>query len=221
MTSMERFKQTDWYQPLLAELGSDYFEQLEAFLDEVYDVGQVFPAKQNVFRAFELTSLAQTRVVILGQDPYHGEGQADGLSFSVPDGVAPPPSLRNIFKELETDLGVRERTDLSDWAQSGVLLLNSVLTVSAGQANSHQGRIWEALTDAVISLVGRRTELTVFILWGKFAQKKKALIGPGHVILESVHPSPLSAYRGFFGSRPFSKANTFLENPIDWLGGKA
>lgn len=220
MTSMERFKETDWYPALQAELGSAYFEQVEAFMEEVYEKGLVFPARQDVFRAFECSSLAQTRVVILGQDPYHGEGQADGLSFSVPTGVPAPPSLRNILKELDSDIGPRSETDLSDWAQSGVLLLNSVLTVEAGQANSHQGRIWEALTDAVISLLGRKTEPTVFILWGKFAQKKKSLIGPGHMILESVHPSPLSAYRGFFGSRPFSKTNAFLEKPIDWLGGK-
>lgn len=221
MTSMDRLKQTDWYPALLAELGSDYFDRVQAFLDEVYVDNRVFPEREAVFRALELTSLAQTRVVILGQDPYHGEGQADGLSFSVPTGIKAPPSLRNIFKELEADLGVRQETDLSDWARSGVLLLNSVLTVAAGQANSHQGRIWEPLTDAVISLVGRKTEAAVFILWGKSAQRKKSLIGPGHQILEAVHPSPLSAYRGFFGSRPFSQANAFLAEPIDWLGGKS
>lgn len=221
MTSMDRFKQTDWYPALLAELGSDYFDQIQAFLDEVYAADRVFPEREAVFRAFELTSLAQTRVVILGQDPYHGEGQADGLSFSVPTGVKTPPSLRNIFKELEADLGVRQETDLADWAESGVLLLNTILTVAAGQANSHQGRLWEPLTDAVMSLLGRRTEPIVFILWGKSAQRKKSLIGPGHMILESVHPSPLSAYRGFFGSRPFSKTNEYLVDPIDWLGGKS
>lgn len=188
---------------------------------------RVFPPAADRFRAFELTPLDQVRVVILGQDPYHGEGQAHGLSFSVRPGVAVPRSLANIYAEMETDLGVpRARHGfLEHWAKQGVLLLNAVLSVPMGQANGHRGRGWEALTDAAIRAVNAQPQPVVFILWGAHAQAKAALIkdvarGGRHLVLASPHPSPLSARRGFFGSRPFSKANAFLvdhgRSPIDW-----
>ncbi len=188
---------------------------------------QVFPPRGARLRALELTPLDQVKVVILGQDPYHGPGQAHGLAFSVPEGVRVPPSLVNIYKELESDLGVKTppHGNLESWARQGVLLLNNALTVEAGQAGSHQGRGWEAITDAAVAAVARREEPCVFILWGSHA-KKKAMRVPElanntrHLILTSPHPSPLSAYAGFFGSKPFSKANAFLtahgRGVIDW-----
>lgn len=168
------------------------------------------------------TSLKDTKVVILGQDPYHGPNQAQGLSFSVPDDLQAPPSLQNILKELNEDIGMKKTHDLTSWAQQGVLLLNACLTVPEHQANAHQGLIWEPFTDAVIKLVNDKTVPVVFILWGGFARKKKGLItSPIHYIIEGPHPSPLSAYRGFFGSKPFSKTNQFLQStnqePINWL----
>lgn len=187
----------------------------------------VYPPRGARLRALELTPLDQVKVVILGQDPYHGPGQAHGLAFSVPEGVRVPPSLVNIYKELESDLGVKAppHGNLEDWARQGVLLLNNALTVEAGQAGSHQGRGWEAITDAAVAAVARREEPCVFILWGSHA-KKKAMRVPElanntrHLILTSPHPSPLSAYAGFFGSKPFSKANAFLtahgRGAIDW-----
>lgn len=186
----------------------------------------IYPPRDARLRAFALTPLNQVRVVILGQDPYHGPGQAMGLSFAVPAGCKHPPSLLNIFKELESDVGITrpEHGDLSGWARQGVLLLNTCLTVEAGRAGSHAGRGWEAVTDAAVDAVASRTEPSVFILWGAHAQAKAARIaargGGRHCLIESPHPSPLSAYRGFFGSRPFSRANAFLERhgrgAIDW-----
>ncbi|OCC24115.1 uracil-DNA glycosylase [Croceicoccus estronivorus] len=188
---------------------------------------QIFPPRGTRLRALELTPIDKVKVVILGQDPYHGPGQAHGLSFSVPEGVRPPPSLVNIFKELRADLGIDPPANgnLEGWARQGVLLLNNSLTVESGQAGSHAGKGWDAITDAAVAAVAAREEPCVFILWGSHAQAKAARIpclqnGSRHLILRSPHPSPLSAHRGFFGSKPFSKANAFLEEhgrePIDW-----
>ena len=187
----------------------------------------VYPPRGSRLRAFELTPLDATRVVILGQDPYHGPGQAMGLSFSVPRGERPPPSLANIYKELESDLGLPRphHGDLTRWAEQGVLLLNTCLTVEAGKAGSHAGRGWEAVTDAAVAAVAARAEPTVFVLWGSHAQAKAARVaglgeGGPHLVIRSPHPSPLSAHRGFFGSKPFSRANAFLRQygrgEIDW-----
>ena len=183
----------------------------------------IYPKKEEVFKAFRLTSYENTKVVILGQDPYHGPGQAEGLSFSVRNGIQKPPSLQNIFKELKDDLGydVPESGSLTNWAEEGVLLLNAVLTVEGGHAASHQGIGWEMFTDAVISKLNQKETPVVFIFWGSFARAKKKLITNNkHLVIESAHPSPLSAYNGFFGSRPFSKANDFLLKngikPINW-----
>ena len=193
------------------------------FLDDERSEHQVFPPQEKVFAALHATSLRETKVVILGQDPYHGAGQADGLAFSVSRNTAIPPSLRNILKELHDDLGVAVPThgDLTSWAQQGVLLLNTTLTVREGEAGSHYGRGWETLTDAIIRVVDEKADSVVFLLWGAHARKKKPLIThPHHVIIEGVHPSPLSAYRGFFGSKPFSRINAALEQvgrrPIHW-----
>lgn len=217
-----------WLAPLQAEFDSPYMAALRQFLAAEKDAGQrVFPRPRDWFRALDLTPLADVRVVILGQDPYHGEGQAHGLCFSVQPGVRVPPSLANIYKELESDLGVPPARHgfLDHWAEQGVLLLNAVLTVRQAQAASHQGRGWERFTDAVIRLVNAKPAPVVFMLWGSHAQKKAAFVdsidkGGRHLVLKAPHPSPLSAYSGFFGSRPFSKANDFLasrvEKPIDW-----
>ncbi|WP_379548437.1 uracil-DNA glycosylase [Qipengyuania sp. DSG2-2] len=188
----------------------------------------IYPPRGQRLRALELTPPESVRAVILGQDPYHGPGQAHGLAFSVPEGVKVPPSLVNIFKELRADLGVEppQNGNLEHWAKAGVLLLNTSLTVVAGQAGSHAGRGWEALTDAIVASVAARTEPTAFVLWGAHAQKKAraipALRSPHHLVIESPHPSPLSAHRGFFGSKPFSRINAFLEangrGTIDWSG---
>lgn len=198
------------------------FSTLEEVLEDKYANGKVFPPRDEIYTAFELTSFENVRVVILGQDPYHGERQSHGLAFSVNEGIKIPPSLRNIYKELEGDLGIkRTGGSLKDWAAEGVLLLNTVLTVDAHEANSHRGLGWEKFTDSVIEMVSEELENVVFILWGKPAQKKEALIdGSKHLIIKSVHPSPLSAYRGFFGSKPFSRTNEYLEangrTPVDW-----
>ncbi|MCD2138249.1 uracil-DNA glycosylase [Salinicoccus halitifaciens] len=198
------------------------FSTLEAVLEDKYENGRVFPPRDEIYTAFELTSFENVRVVILGQDPYHGERQSHGLAFSVNEGIKIPPSLRNIYRELEDDLGIRRTGgSLKDWAAQGVLLLNTVLTVDAHEANSHRGLGWEKFTDSVIKMVSEELENVVFILWGKPAQKKEALIdGSKHMIIKSVHPSPLSAYRGFFGSKPFSRTNEYLEEngraPVDW-----
>lgn len=217
-----------WRAPLSAEFEQPYMQALKGFLAAERAAGTpVFPPPASWFRALDLTPREDVRVVILGQDPYHAAGQAHGLCFSVQPGVRLPPSLRNIYKELEADLGIRPAPHgfLEAWAKQGVLLLNAVLTVREGAAASHQGQGWERFTDAVIRLVAESAQPTVFILWGAHAQKKAAFVsdvtqGGRHLVLKSAHPSPLAAHNGFFGSRPFSKANAFLEAhgraPIDW-----
>ena len=213
----------DWAPLLNPELEKPYYKKLREFLIHEYRTTRVYPDMFAIFNALHYTSYAATKVVILGQDPYHGPGQAHGLSFSVLPGVEPPPSLLNIFKELQTDLGCRIPNNgyLKKWADQGVLLLNTVLTVRAHQANSHRGIGWETFTDAAIKILNDVDRPIVFILWGRPAQQKETMLtNPRHLILKSAHPSPLSAYRGFFGSRPFSKTNEFLEKngltPIDW-----
>ena len=212
-----------WKQALQSEFDKPYFAELVGFLHAEKDSGQViYPPGNRIFRAFDLTPLDEVKVVILGQDPYHGYGQAMGLSFSVPDGVQAPPSLRNIFKEIEDDLGVTMsgRTNLEPWARQGVLLLNSVLTVRASQPASHSGIGWQEFTDAVIRCINDRCEGVVFLLWGNFARSKRDLIDRSrHYVLEAPHPSPL-ARGAFFGCRHFSKTNEILarqgKTPIDW-----
>ena len=213
-----------WLTPLQAEFDQPYMAELKQFLLAEREAGkQIFPSGTNWFRALDLTPLDEVKVVILGQDPYHGPGQAHGLCFSVPDGVRPPPSLVNIYKELESDLGIRRPAHgfLEHWAKQGVLLLNSVLTVEMGLAASHRGQGWERFTDAVIRLVNAKEQPVVFMLWGSYAQKKAAFVdGSRHLVLKAPHPSPLSAHSGFLGCKHFSKANAFLESrglaPIDW-----
>ena len=213
-----------WLQHLQGEFEKPYMQALKAFLEAERAAGKrIFPKGSEWFHALDATPLDQVRVVILGQDPYHGEGQAHGLCFSVQPGVPPPPSLVNIYKELKSDLGLAPPRHgfLEHWARQGVLLLNSVLTVEAGRAASHQGKGWEVFTDQVIRLVNEQKRPVVFILWGSYAQKKAGFVdGMRHLVLKSVHPSPLSAHGGFFGSRPFSKANAFLERSgqaaVDW-----
>ncbi len=213
----------EWAKALAPEFHKDYYKQLFAKVGEEYRTHRIFPPGDDIFNAFHLTPLSQVKVVILGQDPYHGEGQAHGLCFSVKPDVDIPPSLVNIYKELEEDLGcyIPNNGYLVKWAKQGVLLLNTVLTVRAHQANSHRGIGWEEFTDAAIRVLAQQDRPMVFILWGKPAQAKKSMLhNPKHLILEAPHPSPLSAYRGFFGSRPFSKTNAFLKengiSPIDW-----
>ena len=213
-----------WLEPLLGEFAQSYMADLKRFLlTEKQQGKRIFPKGNEWFRALDLTPLDQVRVVILGQDPYHGPNQAHGLCFSVKHGIQPPPSLVNIFKELKSDLGIEPAPHgfLEHWARQGVLLLNSVLTVELGRAASHRDRGWERFTDAIIREVNARTEPVVFMLWGSYAQKKAAFVDTSrHLVLRAPHPSPLSAHSGFFGCRHFSKANTFLEsrgsNPIDW-----
>ncbi len=213
----------DWESLLAQESAKPYFQGLQQFVSVERQSYDVYPPAELTFAALEATSLSETRIVILGQDPYHGQGQAHGMCFSVQPGVTTPPSLRNVFKELRADLGLEfpSHGNLSAWAQQGVLLLNTTLTVRAGEAASHVGRGWETFTDEVISLVNNKSERCVFLLWGASARKKKSLItNPLHVILEAPHPSPLSAHTGFFGSRPFSQANAALQDAglpeIDW-----
>lgn len=220
---MSQDSPTDWRPLLKAETKKDYWRTLLTFVNDECAKGKVFPKTDDVFKALHLTPYKDVKVVILGQDPYHNDNQAMGLSFSVPKGIALPPSLLNIYKELHDDLGVQQPTsgDLTKWAERGVLLLNAVLTVRAHQAASHQGKGWEIFTDSVLKALNEREEHLVFILWGGFARKKKVLIDTSkHTVIESAHPSPLSAYNGFFGSKPFSKANKALEAhgqaPIDW-----
>jgi uracil-DNA glycosylase len=214
---------TDWNPVLRAELEKPYWQELQAFVRAERQRCTVYPPHEEVFAALHLTPYASTRVLILGQDPYHGPRQAHGLCFSVRHGVPIPPSLANIFKELQDDLGIEppNHGNLEGWARQGVLLLNTTLTVRAGQAGSHQGKGWEIFTDQVIRAVNDKDHPVVFILWGSHARKKKALIDQTrHTIIESAHPSPLSAHNGFFGSRPFSRANAALVaaglEPIDW-----
>lgn len=215
---------TTWNEILAEEMEKDYYQQLQAFVQKRRAEVRVFPEEKNVFNALKLTPFESVKVVILGQDPYHGFGQAHGLSFSVQKGIPLPPSLRNIYKELQDDLGGELPTegDLSDWAKQGVLLLNTVLTVEEGNANSHKGMGWETLTNRLIESLNELNHPVIFILWGKPAQDKEKLItNPSHVILKAPHPSPLSAYRGFCGSKPFSKVNEILiqqgQTPIRWI----
>lgn len=212
-----------WKERLSGEFEKEYFNRLVSFVKEEYQRGKVYPPGPGIFRAFDVCPFDKVKVVILGQDPYHEPRQAHGLSFSVQDGVPYPPSLINIFKEIESDLGkpVPKSGDLTRWAEQGVLLLNATLTVRAHQAGSHQNKGWEEFTDAVIHRLAEEREHLVFILWGSYAQRKGAFIDTSkHLVLKSAHPSPLSAFRGFFGNKHFSKANEYLVahgiEPIDW-----
>ncbi len=214
---------TDWNPILRDEFDQPYWQELQRFVADERRRATVYPPHERVFAALHHTAYASTRVLILGQDPYHGPGQAHGLSFSVPDGVRIPPSLANIHRELATDLGIDPPAhgNLERWADQGVLLLNATLTVRAGQAGSHQGKGWETFTDRVIGTVNGKDDHVVFILWGGYARRKKSLIDASrHTIIESPHPSPLSAHHGFFGSRPFSRTNRALaehgQATIDW-----
>lgn len=212
----------NWDKILESEFKKDYFEKLGIFIKNEYKTKTIYPEYKDIFNALRYTDYDEVKVVILGQDPYHGDKEAHGLSFSVRKGVQMPPSLRNIFKELHNDIGVkRDLTDLTDWAKQGVLLLNSIMTVVKDTPLSHKDKGWEKFTDYIIEKLGEREEPLVFILWGSYARSKKELIkNKNHLIIESVHPSPLSANRGFFGSKPFSKTNDFLKKnnikPIDW-----
>ena len=213
----------DWIEVVRPELKKPYYSDLYGFIRQEYSTHVVYPPADDIFNAFHLTPLSKVKVVIIGQDPYHNAGQAHGLCFSVQPGIEAPPSLVNIYKELQDDLGcyIPNNGYLVKWAEQGVLLLNTVLTVRAHQANSHQGKGWEQFTDAVIRAVNEKDEPVVFLLWGRPAQMKKNMLNnPKHLILEAPHPSPLSAYRGFFGCRHFSRANEFLVQhgmaPIDW-----
>jgi len=215
------FVTTGWESLRRRESAEPYWTELQQFVDAERARGTVYPPPDEVFAALDLTPYGEVKAVILGQDPYHGPGQAHGLSFSVREGIRPPPSLRNIFSELQAD---RYRSPnhgcLEHWARQGVLLLNASLTVRAGQAKSHVGKGWEPFTDAVLRMIDAKDEPVVFMLWGKVAQKKKVLFSGRHHVIESAHPSPYSARKGFFGSRPFSKANEALKEagrePIDW-----
>ncbi len=216
--------EASWKKVLQDEFGKEYFTKLREFVKGEYQHAIVYPAPKNIFRAFDLCPFDKIEVVILGQDPYHGPNQANGLCFAVSEGVPLPPSLQNIFKELATDIGlVKNKTgDLERWAKQGVLLLNATLTVRARTAGSHQGKGWEEFTDAVIRKLSEERENLVFILWGNYAKSKGAHIDrTKHLVIESAHPSPFSAANGFFGSKPFSKTNDYLaahnKKPIDWL----
>ena len=213
----------DWKEILSEEFSKPYFEELVAFVKQEYASGMVYPAGRNIFRAFDKCPFERLKVVIIGQDPYHGEGQANGLCFSVNEGVPFPPSLQNILKEVFDDVGkpVPASGELDRWAEQGVLLLNSVLTVRAQSAASHAGRGWEQFTDAVVRAIAERKQGVVYMLWGNYAQRKGAIADPTkNLILKAVHPSPLSAYRGFFGCRHFSATNAYLasqgKEPIEW-----
>ena len=215
--------QNDWLEPLAPEFKKPYYAKLYKTIREEYSTRQIFPPADEIFTAFEMTPLSDVKVVIIGQDPYHGDGQAHGLCFSVKPDVETPPSLVNMYKELNSDLGcyIPNNGYLTKWAKQGVLMLNTVLTVRAHQANSHRGIGWEEFTDAAIRILNEQDRPIVYLLWGKPAQMKKNMLNnPKHLILEAPHPSPLSAYRGFFGCQHFSKTNAFLtENglkPIDW-----
>ena len=213
----------DWDIILKDEWEKPYYKELRAFLKSEYSTRRIYPNMNDIFNALRFTSFENTKVVIIGQDPYHGEGQANGLCFSVNDGIAFPPSLQNIFKEIQSDLGtpIPSSGNLDRWAEQGVLLLNSVLTVREHQAASHAGKGWEQFTDAVVRIIGEQKQGIVYMLWGSYAQKKGQMANPSqNLILKSVHPSPLSVYRGFFGCKHFSQANEYLRNigkePIVW-----
>lgn len=213
----------DWKEILCEEFSKPYFEELVSFVKQEYASGEVFPAGRNIFRAFDKCPFEKLKVVIIGQDPYHGDGQANGLCFSVNEGVPFPPSLKNIFKEVSDDIGVPvpRSGELDRWAEQGVLMLNAVLTVRAHNAASHAGRGWEKFTDAVVKAIAERKQGVVYMLWGSYAQRKGAIADPKqNLILHAVHPSPLSAYRGFFGCKHFSQANNYLTSigrePIEW-----
>ncbi len=215
--------ENDWLEPLSEESHKPYYKKLYETVKKEYQGHQIFPPSQDIFNAFHYTPLSDVKVVIIGQDPYHNIGQAHGLCFSVRPGIDTPPSLQNIYKELQGDLGcyIPNNGCLTKWAKEGVLLLNTVLTVRAHEANSHKGIGWEEFTDAVIRIVDKKDDPVVFLLWGSPAQKKAQLLhNPKHLILKAPHPSPLSAYRGFFGCKHFSQCNAFLEShgktPIDW-----
>ena len=204
----------DWDLILKDEFEKEYFKNIESFLNKAYKEKNIYPPREEIFKALELSSYQDTKVVILGQDPYYNYGQAQGLSFSVNNGIKLPPSLRNIYKEMETDIGIKLASNgsLISWAKQGVLLLNASLTVEDKKPNSHKSIGWQIFTDKIISLLNERQEPLVFILWGNFAKSKKSLItNKRHLIIESAHPSPLSARHGFFGSKPFSKTNEFLK----------
>ncbi len=215
--------QNDWLEPLKPEFSKPYYKELYTKVQEEYSTRLIFPPADDIFNAFDFTPLSEVKVVILGQDPYHGDGQAHGLSFSVKPGVKIPPSLVNIYKELQSDVGcyIPNNGYLEKWARQGVLLLNTVLTVCAHQANSHRGIGWEEFTDAAIRILNEQDRPIVYLLWGRPAQSKKSMLhNPKHLILTAPHPSPLSAHNGFFGCKHFSQANEFLEKnglkPIDW-----
>jgi len=213
-----------WKKVLQKEFDEAYFEALTKFVKEEYKTSTVYPPARFIFNAFELTPFDKVKVVILGQDPYHGPKQANGLAFSVNDGITTPPSLVNIYKEIETDLGVKTKNkngNLESWARQGVLMLNATLTVKAGMAGSHQNKGWEKFTDAVVKILSEQKENLVFILWGAYAQKKGGVIDESkHLVVRSAHPSPLSAHNGFLGSKPFSQTNAYLifsgKDPIEW-----
>jgi len=212
-----------WKKLLEEEFTKDYFRKLMDFIGEEYRTKTIYPKKEDIFNAFNLSLFEYTKVVIIGQDPYHQPNQAHGLAFSVPKTIPCPPSLKNIYKEIELDLGIPSPSngDLSNWAKQGVLMINATLTVEANRAGSHQNKGWEEFTDSVIYNLAKEKQGLVFLLWGSFAQKKASFIDPNnHLILKSVHPSPLSAYRGFFGNNHFSKTNNYLisqgKEPIDW-----
>ena len=221
---MEVRIEESWKKVLQKEFDEKYFEDLTKFVKEEYKKSTVYPSAKFIFNAFELTPFDKVKVVILGQDPYHGENQANGLAFSVNDGVQIPPSLVNIYKEIVSDLGqktVNKSGNLENWAKQGVLMLNATLTVQSHMAGSHQNKGWEKFTDAVVKILSEQKENLIFILWGGYAQKKGSVIDDKkHLVIKSAHPSPLSAYNGFFGSKPFSQANTYLifnnKEPIVW-----
>jgi uracil-DNA glycosylase len=212
-----------WKNELITEFEQSYFQELAHYIKEAYRHKIIYPAAKNIFRAFDLSPFTHTKVVILGQDPYHGPGQADGLAFSVPPGTPFPPSLRNIFLELQADIGVAKPASgsLEKWAKQGVLLLNATLTVECHKAGTHQKLGWERFTDAVIKAISCHKKHVVFLLWGSYAQQKESLINSqNHLVLKSAHPSPLAAHRGFFQNQHFSKTNDYLkatnQTPIDW-----
>ena len=220
---MEVRLEKSWKELLQDEFAKPYFQTLSEFVHDEYKANTIYPPAKFIFNALDSLPVDQVKVVILGQDPYHGPGQAHGLSFSVPDGIALPPSLQNIYKEIQSDLGKASPRsgNLDRWVKQGVLLLNATLTVRAHQAGSHQNRGWEQFTDAIIHRLAEQKDHLVFILWGAYAQRKGAFIDTEkHLVIKSAHPSPLSAFNGFFGSRPFSQTNTYLEShgekPIDW-----